>query len=222
MKNMIFFVFTLSLAALFSGCGSTPTRGSTTAAPPPETSAVALEFTVVDYQGADMGIERPRWVLDARNKAALSRIQGLEDKEFYVYDARGGDLDLIRANTQINAFADIAMQIETAVVVEGGNNITGDPAEKDSKMQFVDRAAGIVSKAVVSGFTLDRDFWQRLKYRDNGREEIVYYAVYVIGKEDLRQQLDIAMGRIEAKTLAEQEAKESIRQAIRDAESLLD
>jgi hypothetical protein len=225
MKSMSFFVFSLSLAALFSGCGSTPPQGSTTAAPPPEAPAAStLAYTRVDYQGAGLSREVPRWVDFAsdRDKAALSRIQGLGDKEFYIYNERGGDLDLIRANTQINAFAQIATQIKTGVSVNAGNKLTGSKDEVDSKMQFINSAAGIASNAVLSGFTLDRDFWQRLKYRADGREEIDYYAVYVIGKEDLKQQIDIALGRIEAKTQAEQEAKEVIRETVREARSLLD
>jgi hypothetical protein len=225
MKKMLFFVFIASIVALFFGCASTPSQGSTTAAPPPEAPAAStLAYTRVDYQGASLGREIPRWVDFAsdRDKVNLSKIQGLEDKDFYIYNERGGDLDLIRANTQINAFAQIAAQIKTGVSFNAGNKLSGSTGDKDSKMQFVDTAAGIVSNAVLSGFTLDRDFWQRLKYRDDGREEIDYYAVYVIGKEDLKQQINIALGRIEAKTQAEQEAKEAIHQAVQEAKSLLD
>jgi hypothetical protein len=157
MKNMVFFAFAASLAALFFSCasapGPSPSQGSTSAAPPPEAPAApVLPYTRVDYQGASLGREVPRWVDFAsdRDKVNLSKIH------------------------------------------------------------------------VLSGFILDRDFWQRLKYKDDGREEIDYYAVYVIGKEDLRAQIDIALGKIEAKTQAEREAKEAIHQAIRETSSLLD
>jgi hypothetical protein len=43
-----------------------------------------------------------------------------------------------------------------------------------------------------------------------------------IKAKDLKQQIDIALGKIEARTQAEQEAKEAVRQAVREAKSLLD
>jgi hypothetical protein len=233
MKKIVFFALAAIHAVLFFGCASTPSsQGSTSAAPPPEarqgstiaTTSPEVPYTPIDWQGASLGRGVPRWVefVSATEKENLSKIQGLEDKELYVYNVRGGDLDLIRLNTQINAFAQIATQIKTGISVEAGNKLSGSPSEVDSKRQLVDSGAGIAANAVLSGFTLDRDFWQRLKYKADGREEIDYYAVYVIGKEDFKQRIDIELGKIEAKTQAEQEAKEAIRQAVRESKSLLE
>jgi hypothetical protein len=140
----------------------------------------------------------------------------------YIYNERGADLDLIRANTQVNAFAQISSQIKSGIVAKAGNLLSGDKDSEESKKQAVDSIAGMASQNVLSGFTLDRDFWQKIKYNDNGREAIDYYAVFTIGTEDFKHQLDLALGKIEAKNQADREAKEAIRSAIMDAESLLE
>ena len=226
--------FALSLAAgivLLAACGSAP-KVQEEAKPVAETSksaaapARSINYTITDWQGASLGREIPQWVGDAtdKNKSALvTKIAELKDKEVYIHTDEAGDLDLIRANAQINAFAQISTQIKAAISTEAGNKLAGNKGSSTdtaTKTQFVDSAAAVVSQNVVSGFTLDRDFWQKRKYQD-GKETVEYLAVFAIRAEDLKHQMDLALGKIEAKTAEEREAKEAIRSTIKDAKTLL-
>ncbi|MDR2476507.1 MAG: hypothetical protein LBD18_01830 [Treponema sp.] len=126
-----------------------------------------------------MGREIPQWVGDAtdRNKTALvSKLAELKEKEVYIHADEAGDLDLMRASAQINAFAQISTQIKAGIVTGAGNILAGNKGgstDTATKTQFVDSVAGVVSRNVISGFTLDRDFWQKRKYND-GRETVEY------------------------------------------------
>ncbi|MDR2499855.1 MAG: hypothetical protein LBD37_02085 [Treponema sp.] len=231
MKKHLFFALPLAAGMVLAGCGSAPkTQGE--AKPVSETSKSpaapkrSINYEITDWQGASLGREIPVWVGDAtdRNKTALvTKIAELKDKEVYIHRDEAGDLDLIRANTQINAFAQISTQIKAAISTGAGNVLSGNKGgstDTAAKTQFVETTAAVVSKNVVSGFTLDRDFWQKRKYFD-GKETVEYLAVFAIRAEDLKHQMDLALGKIEAKTAAEREAKEAIRSAIRDAKTLL-
>jgi hypothetical protein len=228
MKKMVLIVLAV-ITATFIGCGSAPQTSqnsvlvSSTASPPTKAAPRTVDYIITDWQGGSLGRPIPEWVdfVADKNKGALAKVSGLEGKEIYLYTEEGADLDLIRANTQINGFAQISMQIKTAIAFDAGNRLSGSKNALDSKRQAVETTAGIVSQNVISGFTLDRDFWQKKRYKDSGKEAIEYYAIFVIGAEDLKHQLDLALGKIEAKTREEQEAKEAIHGAIKDAKSLL-
>jgi hypothetical protein len=233
MKKYLFCALPLAAAiVLLAGCGSAPQKAEE-AKPVAETSkspaapARSINYSITDWQGASLGREIPTWVGDAtdKNKTALvSKIAELKDKEVYIHTDEAGDLDLIRANAQINAFAQISTQIKAAIATNAGNILSGNKGgstDTATKTQFVDSTAAVVSQNVVSGFTLDRDFWQKRKYQD-GKETVEYLAVFAIRAEDLKHQMDLALGKIDAKTAEEREAKEAIRSAIKDAKSLLE
>jgi hypothetical protein len=230
-KGLYIALLAIMIAALLAGCGNTPkTQGE--AKPAAETSKNpaapkrSINYEITDWQGASLGREIPEWVGDAtdRNKTALvSKLAELKDKEVYIHTDEAGDLDLMRAGAQINAFAQISTQIKAGVATAAGNKLAGNKGgstDTATKTQFVDSVAGVVSQNVISGFTLDRDFWQKRKYND-GREAVEYVAIYAIGTEDLKHQMNLALGKIEAKTAEEREAKEAVRSAIMDAKSLL-
>ncbi|MDR1785262.1 MAG: hypothetical protein LBR23_02180 [Spirochaetaceae bacterium] len=210
-------------AAAVLGCASAPARSSESG---PSQGAqtvprTALDYKITDWQGASLGREVPAWVDYAsdRDKPGLSRLLKLEGKEIYIFDEEGADLDLIRADAEMNAFAEIAVQIQNGVTVIGGSNLKGSKDVVDSKQQFLQRAVGEFSKQKISGFIRDRDFWQKLHYND-GRKTVRYYAVYVIDSADLKLQIDRALDRVPAATQAEREAKEEIKNAIDIAQTL--
>lgn len=227
-KKLHIALFTIMVLALLAGCQSAPKQqtdapSSVTAAPPPTVPTRSVNYKITDWQGASLGRAVPEWVDYAsdRRKEPLSKALGLDGKELYIYTEAGADLDMIRVNTQINSFAQIATQIKSGVAVAGGNRLAGSKDDDASKQQSLEIANAIAAQIVISGFTLDVDFWQKRQYPD-GKQDIEYYAVYTIGAEELKHQIDLALGKIDAKTQAEREAKEAIRAAVMEAKSLLE
>jgi hypothetical protein len=230
-------IFSLSALAVISaaliGCAGSSkpqqdTPSSMTASTPSRVPQVIVDYDIIDYQGLSLGREPPRWVdlVASQEKSELKKMPEFSDKEIYVYNPEGADLDMIRTSAQIQAFEEISTQIKTAINVEAGRVIRGDPGDVATKKQYIDSIAGIVSESVVSGFVRDRDFWQKIQYRKDssksGQQAIKYYALYTIGAEELKLQLDRALGKADAKTQSEREAREDIRSAIRSAKNLLD
>lgn len=229
-KRLYVVLLTIMALALMVGCQSAPKQqadapASATAAPPPRAPAAqVLPYHRIDYQGASLGRAVPEWVdyTTSTGKDRLSKILGLDGKEIYVYNIPdGNDLELIRANTQINAFAQIAYQIKSGISASATNRLEGSTLPGATKQQALESVNAIAAQIVISGFTLDADFWQKLQW-DDGKQTIEYYAVYTIGREELKHQIDLALGKIDAKTQAEREAKEAMRTAVMEAKSLLD
>ena len=225
MKTKFVILALPALAFVCAGCGTkSPAleRNQQPAGPgQPVVAARVINYTITDWQGASLGRPIPEWVdyISDRNKEALARVPGLGGKEIYIHTDEAADLDLIRANADITAFAQISTQIKAAIATDAGNKLSGDK-DTGAKRQYIDTTAGLVSQNVVSGFIRDRDFWQRKQYND-GRQMIEYLAVYAISTDDFKLQLDRALGRVEAKTQEEREAKDAIREAISSAKSLL-
>jgi hypothetical protein len=236
MKKNLFFALSLVMGfILLAGCLSLST--TKTVEQPQEEGAKSgagtsksatggvtrvADFTLTDWQGASFGRDIPAWVgLD--KPTMIKDNQEFKDKEVYPYFGEGGDLDLLRASARVQAFDIISTQLEASVITGAGGFLEGqkgDSIETAKKNEAVKNIAAIVAKNCVSGFTIDREFWENRKYPD-GTASVAYYAIYAMSAEALKRNMNRATGNLDPKTPEEREAIEAINSAIREAERLL-
>jgi hypothetical protein len=227
-------LYAIMVLMLLAGCAGAPKQqaddtpaSKTAAAPSGGVPQLLFDYDIVDYQGAAGGRPVPRWadLVMSKEKGEIKKLPDFSGMEVYVADIEGADLDLLRASAQIQAYGEISGQIKTAISGDASRHLSGNAEDVKTKQQFIDSTLGTATQSVVTGFVRDRDFWQKIQYRKDspkaGQQAIKYYPLYIIGTEDLRLQLDLALGKVEVKTQAEREAKDAMLTAVKEAKSLL-
>jgi hypothetical protein len=209
-------------AALFAGCASTKAVSVNAAKPAKE-----IERVIIDYKGATFGQDVPSWVEAIANDdfEILQSLPSFKDKDRLPVVAveRGQNLDLLKSwANNFSVQAQVARSIENKVSAEFGGNQEGDKNTAEST-NFVKELVTTFSKTKVSGLQKEKDYWIKLKTRDNYKktetEQYEYYVLYSISNEDLQRQIDIALGKIEAKTQVQKELKDEVKDALASLKS---
>lgn len=204
------------LPILFLGVGCATTK--VTQVKP----AKEIDRVIVDYKGAGVGIEIPAWVeaVASDDFKTLENLSSSKDKDRLPVTAveRGKNLDLLKSwANNFSVQAQISRAIQNKVAAEFGGNQEGDKNSEENA-NFVKELVATFSRVNISGLTKEKDFWVKLKVRDNNKkteEEVYeYYVWYSISHKDLKEQIDIALGKVEAKTQKQKEMKNEVKDAL--------
>lgn len=188
----------------------------------PAKQAKEIERVIVDYKGAALGGEIPTWVQAVTDDDfdTLKQSSVFKDTKLMPVVAveRGKNLDLLRSwANNFNVQAQISRAIQNKVSAEFGGNQEGDKNSEESR-NFVKELVATFSQTNVSGLKKEKDYWIKLKVRDNYKkteeEFYEYYVLYSIDSTVLQEQIDIALGKVEAKTQAQKEMKKEVKDAL--------
>jgi hypothetical protein len=205
----------LSAALVLSvGCASSKPKAAQ--------QAKEIDRVIVDYKGAAIGGEIPEWVEAVVNDdfESLQAMPTFKDKDRLAVVAveRGKNLDLLKSwANNFSVQAQISRAIQNKVSAEFGGNQEGDKNSEES-LNFVKELVATFSQTNVSGLKKEKDYWVKLKIRDNAKkteeEFYEYYVLYSINAKDLQEQIDIAMGKVEAKNQVQKELKNEVKDAL--------
>ena len=198
-------------AVVLTSCAGSPS-GTTT-------SRVQLNIVITDYQGAAIGSAIPDWVEAAINGdlETLKMIPRFQGKIPLVDWGNGQNLDLLRSwVSNFNVQAGVSRRIRNYMEAEFGGKQLGSKDTPENR-NFLSELVTSFSHAQYSGVAKEMDYWVKIRFIDNGREEYRYYVVYSIAEQDLQHQIDLAMGRISAATREQQEIKNDVETGIRQA-----
>jgi hypothetical protein len=211
----------LTLLAL-AACGSSPSGKRTANAAAPA-QAKTIERVYVDYKGAVTGSDIPDWVEAAvdDDQEAIGRISRFKGKAPIIDYAQGQNLDLLRSwVNNFNAQAAVSRRISNYVEANFGGVQLGDKDTAENRA-FIKDVVATCSNVRFNGLAREMDYWVKLRTIDRGRgtetEAYTYYVVYSISEDDLRSQIDAAMGKVTAKTKDQQELKSEIESAMKNA-----
>ncbi len=211
--------FVLVGLVLLVGCASTP-EPATSAAPP---VSKRVEREMIDWKSASIGGEIPEWVYAAadNDQVALSALPQFEGKLIFFAEDQGKNLDLLKSwVNNFNVQAALSRQLSNFVIAKFGGEQSGDKNSEEVQM-YLNELVSACSKAEINGLAKELDFWVKTRYADSDMDTIddvyQYFVVYAMDKEDFRLQLDRALGKVEAKTQAQQEMKENVLSAVVEA-----
>jgi len=206
---------------LFAGCAAKQ-AGIASA---PAAIAQKVERTIVDYKGAPLGQDIPKWIEDATddNYAALEQLPRFKDKIAVVAIENGQNLDLLKSwANNFSIQAQLSRQISNKIEAEFGGGQQGDKNSGDS-VSFIREIVATLSKAKISGLAKEMDYWIKLRTTDKEKktqeEHYIYYVVYSINKANLEYQIDVALGKIQAKTQEQTEIKTEVVDSIKSLRS---
>lgn len=211
--------FVLVGLVLLVGCASTP-EPAASAAPP---VSKRVEREMIDWKSASIGGEIPEWVYAAadNDQVALSALPQFEGKLIFFAEDQGKNLDLLKSwVNNFNVQAALSRQLSNFVIAKFGGEQSGDKNSEEVQM-YLNELVSACSKAEINGLAKELDFWVKTRYADSDMDTIddvyQYFVVYAMDKDDFRLQLDRALGKVEAKTQAQQEMKENVLSAVVEA-----
>lgn len=181
-----------------------------------------IERVVVDYKGSVLGAEIPAWVEAAINDdfVSLQNLPEFKDKDRLPVIAveRGKNLDLLKSwANNFSAQAQVSRAIQNKVSAEFGGNQEGDKNIEENS-NFIKELVATFSNTKISGFKKERDYWVKMKTRDNynktEEQEYEYYVLYSISNKDLQYQIDVALGKIAVKNQKQQELKNEVKDVL--------
>jgi hypothetical protein len=185
-KSIVLFGLSLSLLTLVFGCAS--------GAKSPETVAAAVQAgqktEVLDDKGAAFGIPTPAWVvayLESGN-LGVEKLPLYKDKYCFVVETADQSKDYATAWVQ-NASGpqQIAQKVSTTVASSASNAMSG---EKGGDVESNLKAASEqLSNASFNGATREADWWQIVKNTATGVQECRAFALWVIDKKQLDEQV---------------------------------
>jgi hypothetical protein len=203
-----------------AACGSSPAAERTANAP---AQAKTIERVTVDYKGAVTGSEIPDWVQAAvdDDQEAIGKISRFKGKVPIIDYAQGQNLDLLRSwVNNFNVQAAVSRRISNYVEANFGGVQLGDKDTAENRA-FIKDVVATCSNIRFNGLAREMDYWIKLRTIDRGRgtetEAYTYYVVYSISEDDLRSQIDAAMGKVTAKTKDQQELKAEVESAMKNA-----
>jgi len=223
MKKQYFLCLLTAAVILIAltGCGSALKGTGPGSGSPAPSQSNQVEFIRVDYQGAAIGSNVPDWVEAAVNSdlEAIKRIPRFNGKVPIVDWGNGQNLDLLRSwVNNFNVSAGISRRITTYVEAEFGGTQLGTKDTPENR-NYIKEVVASLSSAQFSGLAKEMDYWIKLRIVDRGKgtqtEEYRYYVVFSIPEDVLQHQIDVAMGKVSAKTKEEQEIKNDVEEAMK-------
>lgn len=219
MKTMFLVFGWAAMGAILLGSCASKKSAIKAAAPPKVDKSV--ERVILDYKGAGVGAEIPAWVEaaiedDYETIAKMPRFEGKMPIVDYGY---GQNLDLLRSwVNNFNVQAGLSRRIGNTIEATFGGAQLGDKNTPENN-NFVKEIVATFSGITISGLTKEMDFWTKLRITDKEKktqeERYEYYVAYSISEEDLKYQIDLAMGKIAAKTKEQEEIKTDVADAIK-------
>jgi hypothetical protein len=145
---------------------------------------------VLDYKGASFGLPQPEWVIEYEKGGNLNveKLSLYKDKYCFVVNYNDSSRDF--AVAWVNSASgpkQIAQKVSTTV---SSSASTMDSGESGGNMESVIRAiAEQLSNASFTGMTKETDFWQIVRNKDTEVVECRAYALWVINKKALDEQV---------------------------------
>ncbi len=213
MKKMVdalkYAVLTAAAAGVLalSGCASTPS------APPAQ---MAQRPKIIDWQGSAYGTQVPEWARIILQGDEVDKIQKMPEfsKKYVKFaSARGQDVDLLKAWSAADAADTISRSITQNVTSELGTAVSGNK-DDEATVKMAEQAIGIFSSNKISGFEKSREFWVQLQDK-SGKTEFEYVVLYSIDQDNFQEQIDLALGKIAAKSEKEKEALSRINNLVK-------
>jgi hypothetical protein len=221
-RNVVTAIIGIALAgALLAACaGSPPAQGSQSAAAAAPTQPAASgsqggESVAIDWRGRSIDVAIPDWVKlaivsDPDNK--ISDLPRLKGKISILREYTGKDLDGVQAFGNSQIMGDTATRIKASVRAAAADAVTGNT---DETRNVVDQFNAIFANQEISGLGQELDFWIKNR-KANGEEEYSYYLVYGIAEENFNYLVEQALGKVQAKTDAERETVDILRNHIKE------
>jgi hypothetical protein len=215
MRNVRTFVTTalaIAAAVVVTGCASKGTDDTVKKAEKAADSVKPTQRTeVLDDKGAAFGIQTPTWMTAyiANNNTGVEKLADYKDKYCFVVEYTDVSKDFAVAWVQ-NASGPqaIAAKVATTVASDASNTMKG---EKGAGVEANLKAATEqLSNASFNGATKEGDWWQYIRNTTTGAEEYRAYALWVITKKQLDQQVAANLQRIVDQNKAMSEAEKSI------------
>ena len=213
MKSVIKFVLSaFVLVFLFSSCQSTSNVAVTV--------SKRVEREMIDWKGASIGSEIPSWVVDAvdQNYKAISQLPQFENKLIFFAEDQGKNLDMLKSwVNNFNVQGAFSKSVSNFVISKFGGEQAGSKNDETSE-SFLKEITSTYSKTEINGLSKELDYWVKTRYIDNDKktsEDIYqYFVVYAIDKNELKLQLDRALGLVEAKEESQKKLKVEVSAAI--------
>jgi hypothetical protein len=212
MKSIKKNVFMLAVAALVAvaivavaGCASSPAQKAA------QSVSSSQKTEVLDDKGAAFGISTPEWVTAyiMNGNSAVQKLPAYKDKYCFVVENNDSNKDFAVAWVQ-NASGpqQIAAKISTTVSSSASNALEG---EKGSDLEASLKAASEqLSNASFNGATKEADWWQIVRNTATNVTECRAFALWVIDRKSLDNQVAAAIQRIIDQNKAMSEAEKSI------------
>jgi hypothetical protein len=146
--------------------------------------------TVIDDKGAAFGIPTPDWVVAyiQSGNLGVEKLPLYKDKYCFVvyYGDQNKDFAIAWVNNASGP-QQIAQKVSTTVSSSASNALAG---EKGNGVEAnLDAATKQLSNASFNGATREADWWQIVKNNTTGNEECRAFALWLINKKQLDEQV---------------------------------
>ena len=220
MKSVIkLLLSTLLLMLLFSSCQSNSNVESSNVV-----ASKSVVREMIDWKGASIGNEIPSWVFDAvdQNYEAISKLPQFENRMIFFAEDQGKNLDMLKSwVNNFNVQSAFSKSVSNFVITKFGGEQSGSKADETSE-SFLTEITSTFSKTEINGLSKELDYWVKTRYIDNmaeSSEDIYqYFVVYAIDKNELKLQLDRALGLVEAKDESQKKLKAEVSAAIAEVQ----
>ena len=183
----------------------------------PAKKAKHVERELIDWKGASIGQDVPEWVEFAVDSDydSLGKISALDGKEVFLAENRGKNLNILKSWTNnFDVQANFSRSITNFVVSSFGGVLEGS-VNKEQDESYLEELVGSFSKAKIVGLVKKMDYWVETRIIDNDSkktEDIYqYFVVYAMERDDYRNLIDTALGKVDAQTAREKELKNEVR-----------
>ena len=162
---------------------------------------------LLEDAGTFTGQKKPDWV-----GADKSKIKELyPGKVPFTATLKGADINLLRRRVNTTTLnARLAQEISTAIV-QSAYDMSGGGSSED--VNSFASSISAASKAQFSGFTQEGEWWVKIKWKKDGKEEYRYYVLYLIDQDRFNR---ILSGTIRDASKVINEVGDNIAQALED------
>lgn len=220
MKKTNVLAAAVAMAALFSA--TMISCASTNAAAQVKKSS-RVERELIDWKGAGIGAEIPSWAESIINDdvKALSKLPQFEGKVIFFAENQGKNKKALKSWTDnFDAGSQFSKRLSSFVTEKFGGELKGSVDEMGEEETYLEEIASVFSRTQFNGLGKELDYWVQVRYVDHDKKTsndiYQYFVAYAMDKELYKEQLDIAMGKVEARTAAQKESQENVRNAMHE------
>lgn len=166
---------------------------------------------LVDYKGAALGRDIPKWVeaVADGDKTAVKRELKLEgDQMIFVLSKDGTDLDFLKTWVdQIDARVEVASSLETTIANTVETELSAQQVDKETVERKAKMYSAQATNMTLNGLIKINDYWIKTRMLKPGlkkgkkpedfNERTTYFVVFGIDKAVYDEQLKAAMDNVE-------------------------
>jgi hypothetical protein len=121
----------------------------------------------------------------------------------------------VQSALNTNAYAECAQKIRSAVSTKAATALDGS-LNRDAATSVVNEFNTLYAKATILGLGKEMESWVKERSKKDGTEKYTAYAVYAISDADLKASIEETLGKLVAKTQAEQGLKDQLQNQMDD------